>query len=98
MSRFSDPSTTPARSLAIGPRGHDLTVPSFEAHPWVRGGHRQTIVGRYLPGSRVKLRSTQHVIDADPDDRLSLQESVPPSWTTGRPGVVLVHGLGGCAR
>ncbi|WP_254053840.1 YheT family hydrolase [Singulisphaera sp. GP187] len=67
-------------------------------HPWVRGGHTQTIVGRYLPGPRIKFPSTSHVIDVDQGDRLCILDSAPEGWVSGDPGVVLIHGLGGCAR
>lgn len=76
----------------------DPAVPRFEPHPWVRGGHQQTIVGRYLPGPRVKLPSLHHEVAVDPTDRLSLLESIPEGWSAGQPAAVLVHGLGGCAR
>jgi predicted alpha/beta-fold hydrolase len=79
-------------------RGSEPTVPPFEPHPWVRGGHRQTIVGRYLPGPRVKLPSVVRAIEADQGDWLCLLDSVPAGWKPGDPGAVLVHGLAGCAR
>jgi predicted alpha/beta-fold hydrolase len=74
------------------------TIPAFEPHPLLRGGHRQTIVGRYLPGGRGRLRSTCHEVDAGHGDRLSVLESVPSGWQRGSPTAVLVHGLAGCAR
>lgn len=73
-------------------------MPPFEPHPWVRGGHRQTIVGRYWPGPRVKLPSTPRTIAVDQGDRLCLYDSIPGGWTPGDPAAVLVHGLGGCGR
>jgi predicted alpha/beta-fold hydrolase len=87
-------------STSPGTRSHlDPTVPPFEPHPWVRGGHRQTIVGRYLPGPRVRLPSTHHEIDTGDGDRLSVLDSVPPgSASPAVPSAILVHGLGGCAR
>jgi predicted alpha/beta-fold hydrolase len=85
-------------STSLSSRRLDPDVPPFEPHPWVRGGHQQTILGRYLPGPRVRFPSASHEIAVDPPDRLSVLESVPPGWAPGGPSAVLVHGLGGCAR
>lgn len=73
-------------------------IPSFEPHPWFRGGHAQTIAGRYLPGRSPRLHSTYHEIVLDDGDRLSVAESTPPGWQPSRPTALLVHGLAGCAR
>ena len=73
-------------------------APSFEPHPWLRGGHIQTIAGRYLPGRRVRLVATYHELPLVDGDRLSVLESIPAYWRPGDPAAVLVHGLGGCAR
>ena len=42
--------------------GTDPPVPLFEPHPWLRGPHRQTIVGRYWGGARQRLAATTHQI------------------------------------
>src|SRR4051794_24242605 len=73
-------------------------IPAFEPHPLVRGGHLQTIVGRYMPGWRVRLNSTYHELGLEDGDRLSVLESVPAGWRRGDPTALLVHGLAGCAR
>src|SRR5262249_11186907 len=85
-------------TTALSPRSFDHTIPEFEPHPWVRGGHRQTLVGRFLPGRRVKIPSTLHVIEADQGDRLTLFDSAPERSSPAAPTAILVHGLGGCAR
>jgi predicted alpha/beta-fold hydrolase len=72
--------------------------PPFEPHPWFRGGHVQTIVGRYLPGRRLRLPSTYHEIDVDEGDRLSVLVSTPDGWSPGDPTALLIHGLAGDAR
>lgn len=72
--------------------------PPFEPHPWLRGGHLQTVAGRYLPGQAVRLRSRYHEVEATGGDRLSVLETIPPGWARGGPVVVMVHGLAGCAR
>jgi uncharacterized protein len=76
----------------------ETSVPPFEPHPLLRGGHLQTIAGRYLPGPRVRLRSVPHEIPIEGGDRLSVLESTPPGWAPGDPAAVLIHGLAGCAQ
>lgn len=91
----------PRHSLMMTSNGtgrSELAVPPFEPHPLVRGGHSQTIVGRYLPGPRIKLAATARTIEVDQGDRLCILDSIPEGWSPGDPGAVLIHGLGGCAR
>lgn len=77
---------------------HAERVPCFEPHPLVRGGHLQTIVGRYLVGPRRPLPSVYHEVPLGCGDRLSVLESVPTDWRPDGPLAVLIHGLSGCAR
>lgn len=88
--------TTMHGSRSLVPADH--AFPPFEPHPWFRGGHAQTIAGRYIPGPRPRLPSTYHEIDADEGDRLVALESIPPGWRPGDPTALMVHGLAGCAR
>jgi len=88
--------TTLLRSRSHVPADH--AFPPFEPHPWFRGGHVQTIAGRYIPGPRLRLPSTYHEIELDEGDRLSVLESIPSGWCPGGPTALLVHGLAGCAR
>lgn len=74
-----------------------LLVPPFEPHPWLRGGHAQTIVARYWGGDRQRLSATGHEVELPDGDRLLILESVPPGWESPRPTAVLVHGLAGSA-
>lgn len=62
-----------------------------------RGGHAQTILGRYLTGRRFVFESQAHEIDLGDGDRLRVLESVPPEWSPGAPAAVLIHGLAGGA-
>lgn len=71
---------------------------AFEPHPWLKGGHAQTIAGRYLPGPRIRLPATYHELDAEGGDRLIVLDSIPEGWAPGRPSALLIHGLAGCAR
>jgi predicted alpha/beta-fold hydrolase len=73
-------------------------LPAFEPHPWLRGGHSQTIIGRYWPVLGASLEATTHIVDLADGDRLVVLDSVPPGWESPRPAAVLVHGLAGCAQ
>lgn len=73
-------------------------VPAFEPYPLLKSGHLQTVVGRYLPGRRVRLPSTDHEVEVDGGDRVLIHDSVPEGWEPGEPLAVLVHGLAGCAK
>jgi predicted alpha/beta-fold hydrolase len=64
----------------------------------VRGGHLQTIVGRYFVKRNVRLPFVPSEVEVDGGDRLSVLESVPADWREGDPTALLVHGLAGCAR
>jgi predicted alpha/beta-fold hydrolase len=76
----------------------ETSVPPFEPHPLLRGGHIQTIAGRYLLGPRVRLASCPHEVRLEDGDGLSVLESIPSGWVPGDPAAVLIHGLAGCAR
>jgi len=89
---ISSPPTTNPTSLETG------AVPAFEPHPWVAGPHLQTILGRYWPWPRARLRSTYVEVPLDDVDRTSVLESIPDGWSAGGPAALLVHGLGGSAR
>src|SRR5438105_12860614 len=92
--------------MRSGPQGTDRRdadpdgagVPVFEPHPWLRGGHVQTIAGQYWPIPRARLAATAHPVELEDGDRLVVLDSVPPGWEGPRPLAVLVHGLAGCAE
>ncbi|HSB62033.1 MAG TPA: alpha/beta fold hydrolase, partial [Vicinamibacteria bacterium] len=69
----------------------------FRPHPWLAGGHRQTLLGfwcrRFL---RWTLPSEDLVVDAGEDVRLLLRATWQPGRRADRPALVVVHGLGGC--
>jgi predicted alpha/beta-fold hydrolase len=73
-------------------------APPFEPHPLIRGGHVQTIAGRYLLGGSARLPSTYHEITLPDGDRLSVLHAAPAVSRPGTPAVLLVHGLAGCVR
>jgi predicted alpha/beta-fold hydrolase len=88
---------TPTRSHE-SERAMDLAVPAFVPHPWLRGAHAQTVVGRYLPGSRERLVSSCAEVPLADGDRLMGLESVPAGWQSPQPAAILVHGLAGSAE
>ena len=73
-------------------------VPEFIPHPWIKGGHRQTIAARFWSWPRPRLDSTYAEVDVGGGDFVSVLESVPERWRPGDPVAILVHGLAGCAR
>lgn len=87
----------PGRQSGGVERG-ETGFPPFEPHPLVRGGHAQTLAGRYLPARRVRLVSTYHEVSLDDMDHSSVLESVPEGWGPRAGSALLVHGLAGCAR
>jgi uncharacterized protein len=72
-------------------------LPPFEPHPWLRGGHAQTIAGRYWPLPWRSLPSTAHEVALADGDRLLALESTPAGWEVASPTAMLVHGLAGSA-
>ncbi len=85
----------PANS-AHSPRFTD--IPPFEPHPWFRGRHAQTILGRYWgwPGRNLPAATVEIAL---PDgDRLVVLDSAPDGWGAPRPAAVIVHGLAGDAE
>ena len=80
------------------PQAMTEDVPPFEPHPLLRGGHAQTIAGRYMPSWPSTLASRDVLIDLPDGDQIVAFESVPDGWAPGDPMALLVHGLAGCAR
>ena len=69
--------------------------PPFSPHPWLPGGHLQTIGALWIPApDRPPARA--HRVDLDDGDALMLHEDRPPAWQSGDPVVMLAHGLCGC--
>jgi predicted alpha/beta-fold hydrolase len=68
----------------------------FRPHPWLAGGHRQTLLAHLL---RKRLRwphpTEDIVVDAEGGARLLLRASWQPGPRVSRPALVIVHGLGG---
>ncbi len=80
------------------PAGSDAGALPFEPPAWLRSGHAQTVLGRYLFQGNLRLDATSQEVRLDDGDRLCVLESIPGDWTAGGPAAVLIHGLAGCAR
>ena len=94
--RLSPPTSPSVRSR--DPTASPGEVPAFVPHPWIKGGHRQTIAARFWSWPRPRLDSTYAEVDVGGGDHVSLLDSIPGAWRPGDPAVILIHGLGGCAR
>jgi predicted alpha/beta-fold hydrolase len=73
----------------------DVHFPAFQTHPWVRGGHLQTILGCYFFHQTVPYTATQHQITLADGDVLVVHDDRPQKWQPNDPVALLVHGLGG---
>jgi predicted alpha/beta-fold hydrolase len=73
----------------------DVHFPAFRTHPWVRGGHLQTILGCYFFHQPVPYTATQHRITLPDGDVLIVHDDRPQKWQPNDPVALLVHGLGG---
>ena len=88
-----------AITLETSAKAHSSSaIPPFKPHPWLASPHVQTILGRFWPWPRYRLPSTYVEVEVGLGDRVAVLDSIPQGWTPGDPVVVLVHGLGGCAR
>ncbi len=69
--------------------------PPFRPHPWIRGGHAQTLAGVYLRWAPHVERARRHVIALPDGDRVVVHDDNPPDWNPGQRAVLLLHGLSG---
>ena len=79
------------RPLAdAGPNGF------FHPHPWLAGGHRQTLLGFWCRRSlRWTPPASDLVVEAEEGVRLLLRTTWQDGPREARPALVIVHGLGG---
>lgn len=70
-------------------------VQPFKAHPLVRGGHLQTVLGCYLPGPKSVYKAKLHLVPLADGDFLAVHDDIPASWQPGDRVAMLFHGLGG---
>lgn len=69
----------------------------FIPHPWLAGGHLQTIIGYYLPGSQRLGQTSLRTVNVSDDDALVICENHPMHDKPFKGCVLLMHGLGGHA-
>lgn len=68
----------------------------FQPAFWLRGGHRQTLLGYALRRfGRWRLPAQDLVVAVDADVRLLVRVTWQPGRLEERPALVIVHGLGG---
>lgn len=64
--------------------------------PFTGGGHRQTLLGYFLPQKSPRYRATRHTVALADGDAVVLHDDCPADWGPGTPFVLLMHGLAGC--
>lgn len=67
----------------------------FRPHPFVPGGHAQTLFSALYPWKRLPYKAVGRLVDLDDGDRLMLHDDQPARWTMTDPSALLIHGLGG---
>jgi uncharacterized protein len=68
----------------------------FSPHPWLAGGHRQTIAGYWCRRRlRWDLPAEDLVVEAGEGVRLLVRATWQPGLRAERPALVILHGLGG---
>jgi predicted alpha/beta-fold hydrolase len=72
-----------------------FSLPPFRPHPFVRGGHAQTLAAYFWPGKQPYRAKEQRVALAD-GDIIVLHDDRPPDWKPGDRAVLLMAGLAGC--
>ena len=73
-----------------------MRLPPFRPHPFLRGGHVQTLAGVYLPGAKYPYRAEQRRVTLADGDQLVLHDDCPAGWRPGERTALLIHGLAGC--
>jgi predicted alpha/beta-fold hydrolase len=74
------------------------TAEAFSPWFWLRNPHVQTILAVVGKGSAFPHTTIRRRVRLADGDQLVLHDTAPPSWRSGNPIAVLVHGLGGCHR
>jgi predicted alpha/beta-fold hydrolase len=75
-----------------------MTAEVFRPWFWLRNPHVQTILAVVGKGSAFPHATVRRRVRLTDGDQLVLHDTTPPSWRTGDPVAVLLHGLGGCHR
>ena len=65
---------------------------------WLPGGHAQTLSAAFWKGPQPAEQGIARRIEFPDGDALIALDDRPPQWQAGDPAVLMMHGLGGCAR
>jgi len=65
---------------------------------WVPGGHAQTLSAAFWKGQQSAERGQARSIPLPDGDSLVAMDDCPSKWKPGDPAILMMHGLGGCAR
>lgn len=71
---------------------------SFRPAWWLPGGHLQTLSAAYWRGPQTVENGIPRRVDLPDGDALIAVDDCPVSWRRGDPAILMMHGLGGCAR
>ena len=74
-----------------------LNLIPFNPHPLLKGGHRQTILGYYLPSPKHLRGAKIHHVEVSGGDKLALCENRSNRKSTFKRTILFMHGLGGNA-
>ncbi len=73
-----------------------MRLPPFRSHPFLRGGHAQTVAGVVWPGRLPPYRAARRHVRLADGDVIVLHDDAPQGWRRGGRAALLVHGLAGC--
>ena len=73
-----------------------ITSLDFRPHPFIRGGHLQTIAAVYWPMRKVPYRANLRLVDVPDGDKIALHDDCPNAWMGLDKVALLMHGLAGC--
>jgi predicted alpha/beta-fold hydrolase len=73
-----------------------MTLPDFLPHPFLPGGHLQTLAAYLLPESLPIYAAKQHLVALPDGDRIVLHDDCPSAWQAGDRTALMIHGLAGC--
>lgn len=65
---------------------------------WLPGGHAQTLSAAFWKGPQPPEQGIARQIVLPDGDALVALDDRPPEWRAGDPAILMMHGLGGCAR
>jgi uncharacterized protein len=72
-------------------------IETFAPHPFVRGGHLQTLVPFLFPGTTPQtLLAERRIVPLPDGDALSLHDDKPEFWRPSDATALMLHGLAGC--